>query len=278
MNQSSVSILDYWASRSTLAKWEGVTLDGEGRVVELHLDGTKVNLKWIKIPKEAFAALAELDQLKVLDIRSLYLMIDPNDLGRLTNLEYADLYDNFFVEGTSYSSICQLNKLTFLSSMVADDSLLECIGSLSQLEHLRIRSNYFEFRGEWGCGMGLVPMYANPAQDSRKDHLLIHSALLQTLFFYPNLKELQNLKHLELRDMGLRTIPPWIGDLQSLEYLSFGGIIPFGGNPLIGPYSSRDCQSKKPKRLRSYCIRITPSRDRPNGKPRRYKYFWSIYP
>ena len=236
MNQSSIHALEWnhWTSRSTLAKWKGLTLDEEGRVVELHLDGGTINTKWIKIPKEAFAALAELDQLKVLDIRNLYLMIDPSDLGKLRNLEYLDLYYNFFIEGASYTSVCQLNKLTFLSNIVADDSLLECIGSMSQLEHLKIKSNYFEFRGEWTSEWTRTDVCESCSRFSKGSFVDSLSPAPDSLLL-SNLKELQNLKRLELRDMGLRTIPPWVGDLQSLESLSFGGIKPFGGNPLVGP-------------------------------------------
>ena len=237
-----VSRLDYltrknWMTRSTIAKWEGVTLNEDGRVIEFNLNGSEIwrEVKgWFKIPKEAFAALAELDQLKVLDIQNLYLMIDPSDLGKLRNLEYLDLYKNFFIEGASYSSVCQLSKLTFLSNMIADDSLLECIGSLSQLEHLKIRSNYFEFRGEW-VWEWTRPDVCEPCSRFRRGSFVDSLSPAPDSLLLSNLKELQNLKRLALSDMGLRAIPPWIGDLQNLEYLSFGGITPFGGNPLIGP-------------------------------------------
>lgn len=227
-----------WMTRSTIAKWEGVILNEEGRVVEFRLDGTNLPSirmnSWAKMPKEVFSALAGLDQLRVLNIPQLYLTIDPSDFENLTSLEYLDLSGNFFLEEVSYSALCGLSNLRFLSNVVADESFLECIGSLSELEHLTMRGNYFEFRGTWlwdwtrtdeceSCSRFKTGAFVDSFR-AGPDSLLLS-----------NLKELQNLKYLDLDNMGLKSVPPWVGDMENIEILGLIDKTPFGGNPLIGP-------------------------------------------
>ena len=236
LGESRIDFLDRgnWMSRSTLAKWEGVVVDGNGRVIELNLDGAELNRKWVKIGEDAFAALAELDRLQILNIPSLYLIIDPSDFSGLENIEHLDLHENFFLENGSYESLCGLANLRFLSNIPADESLLECVGSLSQLEHLKIVGNYFEFKGEWKHNWTRTDVCESCSR-FRKGSFIDSLSPGPDSLLLSNLKNLENLKYLDLKNMGLRTVPSWIGELENLEVLKLINSRPFGGNPLIGP-------------------------------------------
>lgn len=77
-----------WLSDRPLGEWEGVLVDGRGRVTGLFLSGGHSE---VEIP---ISSLARLDQLRVLWVHAALAGEIPPELGDLENLSWIDLEDN----------------------------------------------------------------------------------------------------------------------------------------------------------------------------------------
>ena len=210
---------NHWLSRSTLAKWYGVKVNEEGRVVELSLDNsTEAILRrprsspWLyAISEKALIALTRLTELRRLELYQGYLNFSqlPETIRNLQKLEYLDLRGNHLAGEPLPEAICDLSNLKYLNLHRTNFNgpLPDCFGNLTQLEYLDISEQFYAFRGE-GTLVDSVIGVLEPLPSS--------------------IGNLQSLKHLNLFKTGIKTIPPEIGQLTQLEELDVTG------NPLTG--------------------------------------------
>src|SRR5690606_27169663 len=108
-NENPTNSLDWDTTSTDISTWSGVYLNGEGFIVELHVQG---------------------QNLEVL----------PQEIGQLINLEVLNLYENQF---TSIPS--EIGQLTNLISLRADENQLTSIpseiGQLNSLAYLDLEDN-----------------------------------------------------------------------------------------------------------------------------------------
>ena len=210
---------NHWLSRSTLAKWYGVKVNEEGRVVELSLDNSTEAIwrrprssPWLyAISEKALIALTRLTELRRLELYQGYLNFSqlPETIRNLQKLEYLDLRGNHLAGEPLPEAICDLSNLKYLNLHRTNFNgpLPDCFGNLTQLEYLDISEQFYAFRGE-GTLVNSVIGVLEPLPSS--------------------IGNLQSLKHLNLFKTGIKTIPPEIGQLTQLEELDVTG------NPLTG--------------------------------------------
>ena len=210
---------NHWLSRSTLAKWYGVKVNEEGRVVELSLDNSTGAIlrrprssPWLyAISEKALIALTRLTELRRLELYQGYLNFSqlPETIRNLQKLEYLDLRGNHLAGEPLPEAICDLSNLKYLNLQWTNFNgpLPDCFGNLTQLEYLDISEQFYAFRGE-GTLVDSVIGVLEPLPSS--------------------IGNLQSLKHLNLFRTGIRTIPPEIGQLTQLEELNVTD------NPLTG--------------------------------------------
>ena len=183
--------------------------------------------------------MARLDRLRKIELQSCGLTIQPEYFETLPELEYLDVSGNVIPKEATYESLCNLSNLRFLRGVAGIDPFLECIDHLTQLEHLEIAGNYFEFRGIWKQVYDCRPL--PHGRHSRECVQFEVGSFVDTVGGVPDslllssIGNLYNLRHLSIWNMGFRSIPSWIGQLTNLEELSLGGLRPYGGNPYIGP-------------------------------------------
>ena len=125
-----------WLSDRPIGQWHGITTDGSGRVVKIHLLSNGLSGR---LPP----ALGELSKLRSLWLASNQLRGSiPRELGDLRNLETLTLSDNR-LSGAIPSSLGTLPNLRylFLSSNRLTGSIPPALGNLSRLVHLSLGEN-----------------------------------------------------------------------------------------------------------------------------------------
>ena len=226
-----------WLTDAPLGDWWGVSVNGQGQVVELKLGGN--NLQGA-IPPE-LSALSKLERLQ-LWTNSLVGPIPPQ-LGDLTKLRGLSLGFNDLT-GSIPPELGRLSELQVLSIQVADLSgpIPAELGSLSSLQHLLLSSN----RLTGSIPPALASLSSLSSLSLRSNDLTgsIPSVLadlprLQTLSLEknsltgpipPGLGSLSNLRRLDLEQNQLTgPIPPELGSLPILRELRLSD------NGLTGP-------------------------------------------
>ena len=127
---------DNWGSDEPIDTWEGVTIDGEGRVTELNLSGLGLSGA---IPSE----LGQLTNLTKLGLHGNQLAGSiPPELGQLTNLTGLFLGNNQLA-GSIPSELGQLTNLTglFLQNNQLAGSIPPELGQLTNLTGLSLDGN-----------------------------------------------------------------------------------------------------------------------------------------
>ena len=221
LEDSGPNKLTHWLSRSTLAKWRGVKVNEEGRVVELVFDNHNSaiwdtqNIPEEGISERALRALTRLTELRRLELYHAYLDASPlpETIGNLQKLEYLDLRGNRLIGAALPEAICELRNLKYLNLYRTNVSgpLPDCFGNLTQLEFLDI---------------------------SRQN-----SATKELEPLPSSIGNLRNLKYLSLYNTGIKTIPPEMGQLTQLEELHLTD------NPLTGRLPSELGSLRNLKRL-----------------------------
>ena len=204
-----------WLTDAPLDDWHGVVTDGEGRVVELVLEGTFDSENATRtshgltgsVPPE----LGRLTHLTVLSLgRNRLTGPIPPELGDLIRLDSLNLHGNALT-GPIPPELGSLSRLTslFLSANRLTGPIPPELGRLSRLQRLYLYSNSLEDQ--------IPPELGN-------------LALLEQLYLYRNNlegripPELGNLSHLEWLYLSSNSlegpIPPELGNLSHLERLS----------------------------------------------------------
>lgn len=125
-----------WLSDRPLGEWEGVSVDGRGRVTGLFLSGGHLE---VEVP---ISALTRLDQLRVLWIHNALGGEIPPELGDMKNLAWLNLEDNQLT-GEIPPELGKLKNLGWLNlehNLLLGDIPPE-LGSLSNLESLMLEYN-----------------------------------------------------------------------------------------------------------------------------------------
>lgn len=128
-----------WVSEEPLDRWEGVTLDGQGRVVSLDL-----NLNGLRGPVPAEIGL--LRHLRRLNLGANQLTgVLPHAIGNLSSLRQLHLHQNEFT-GPLPSEFASLPELEYLSlhGNRLSGSIPSSLGGLSNLRILYLGENRFE--------------------------------------------------------------------------------------------------------------------------------------
>ena len=195
-----------WLSDAPISEWEGVTTDGNGRVIELWLDRNELSGE---IPPE-FGNLANLIELYL--FRNQLTGEIPPELGNLANLTWLDLDGNQF-SGEIPPELGNLANLTGLG--LSGDGLSGGIppelGNLANLTSLYIQQT--QLSG------GIPPELGNLA--NLKHMYLIWNQLSGEI--PPELGNLANLTRLGLSNNELSgEIPRELGNLANLTVLGLG--------------------------------------------------------
>ena len=202
-----------WLTNAPLGDWHGVTVDGDGRVVELALFGN--NLRG-RIPLE----LEGMANLRLLDLSFNWLegIITPG-LGRIRTLTELYLESNT-LSGSIPAELGQLFQLRvlFLHDNRLEGAIPPELGNLSNLRHLRISQNRLSGR--------IPPEFGNL---SAAQVIWMHGNQFEGEI-PPELENLYSVRVLYAGDNNLfGAIPPELGNLQFIIELAFDG------NNLTGP-------------------------------------------
>ncbi len=197
---------DNWGTAAPLDQWHGVTVDGNGRVIELRLHGNQLRGP---IPAE----LSELPHLK-----SLYLWDNqlsgsiPPELGNLPGLQALILSGNQL----SGPIPAELGNLAGLHTLILGTNRLSGaippeLGNLPELRILSLEYNQFQVGAEIPPQLGGL---------TNLEELRLASAGIWGRV-PAELANLTGLRVLELHLNNLEgEIPPWMGNLTELERLT----------------------------------------------------------
>ena len=192
-----------WLTGAPLGEWHGVTTDGDGRFIELNLEGNNLSGH---VPPE----LGNLTDLMELDLGNNQLSGEiPPELGNLTNLTYLGLYGN----DLSGKIPPELANLTGLEDLHLDLNRLSGeipteLGNLTGLESLRLWDN--DLSGEIPAELG----------DMTNLKYLVLSGNDLTGGMPAELGDLINLEELEIDGNQLTGyIPVELGNLANLDRL-----------------------------------------------------------
>ena len=201
-----------WLSDRPLNEWFGVTTDGNGRVIRLHLFRNGVS-------GELPSSLGDLTYLESLGFYDNELSgALPSSLGNLTNLQSLDLALNDF-SGSLPSSLGNLTNLTWLSiSDGLSGSLPSSLGNLTNLQTLYLGD---DFSGSLPSSLGNL---------TNLQDLSISGDFSGSLPSW--LGNLTNLTGLYLGGGLSGSLPSWLGNLTNLEYLGLAGNDFSGSLPL----------------------------------------------
>ena len=212
-----------WGSSLTLANWDGVTTDADGRVTDLELDDN--NLVGT-LPSE----LRSLTSLTSLMLSENKLSGNIPNLSGLSQLEHLDLGDNQ-LNGTLPGWLGNLTTLEVLSLWGNQLSgTIPNLGSLTNLRELHLDHN--ELSGaipRWVSNLtNLEQLYLDDNQlrgtvpDLSRLTNLTDLSLRGYPFSgpFPDVSRLTKLQNLNLGRTQLSgAIPRWVGDLTTLEQL-----------------------------------------------------------
>ncbi len=218
---------DNWLTGSPLGEWFGVTIDGQGRVIELDL---RENNLVGRIPPE----LGDLAQLQILDLRENQLTgMIPVELSRLSQLEKLYLMDNRLT-GTipwELSRLSQLQRLGLYLNQLTGEIPVE-LSRLSRLQWLYLGWNRLTGTIPWELSRlsQLERLYLNNNQLTGEIPVeLFHLSQLQQLGLMDNRLrgeipvELSRLSQLEMLFLHTNQltgrVPGELGDLANLERL-----------------------------------------------------------
>ena len=217
-----------WLSDYPLWHWSGVTVNRDGRVIELKLNVRKLTGS---IPPE----LGNLAELKVLDLsRNALTGPIPPELVNLASLETLDLGWNDLPGSIppELGNFASLRKLD-LSYNELTEPIPPELGNLASLEELYL-GGYADDGGNNLTGP-IPPELGNLASLERLD--LSHNRLTGPI--PPELGNLASLRGLGLGGNELTgPIPPELANLASLESLYLGGKLVGGGHaaaPKLSP-------------------------------------------
>ena len=229
-----------WLTDQPLGAWEGVRVNGAGRVVGLTLTSNNLSgripadvgnlsqleelvLSFNPLDGEIPAELARLSNLKVLDLASSDRLRGsiPAELGELGRLETLRLNNNLLTGRIppALGNLSNLKRLILYQNGLTGD-VPPSLGQLSQLENLNVSTNRLG---------GTIPSTLGNLRN------LTNLALFQNTMggrIPRELGRLVNLKYLSLGDNLLTgKIPRELGGLSRVEVLSLGtnsltGVIP----------------------------------------------------
>ena len=223
-----------WLTDAWLGSWDGVRVDGSGRVTRLYTPNNNVSGS---IPPE----IGGLDKLEFLNLDDNQITSLPPEIGNLASLE--TLWLNWNDLASLPPEIGRLSNLRDLELAQNQLSTLPAeFGDLANLEELNLFRNKFT---------GSFP--AELFKLSRLERLFLYGNKL-TGSIPPEISQLASLEQLTLGSNGLTgSIPPGIGNLTNLARLDLyrnklTGPIPvelgnlvdleqleLGGNRLTGP-------------------------------------------
>ncbi|MDE0472927.1 MAG: leucine-rich repeat domain-containing protein [Gammaproteobacteria bacterium] len=196
-------VSDNWLTDSPIDRWHGVSVDGDGRVVGLHLLANKLTGV---IPPE----VGDLDHLRVLDFRFNELKgTIPPDLGNLANLRVLHLWSNDLT-GTIPPELGKLANLEdlWMGSNELTGAIPPELGNLANLQELDLEANELT---------GTIPPELGNLANLRELELWGNG---MTGAIPPAIGKLANLRKLTLYGNGLSgSVPPELGNLQSLTEL-----------------------------------------------------------
>ena len=196
-----------WYTDKPLEEWYGVETDDEGNVIRL-------------------------------DLQNYYLSgYIPEEIGKLSHLEYLLMYRNSTISGTIPKSIGDLSSLIslYIAGTELTGTIPEEIGQLTQLESLLLQTNQLE--GELPASISnLVNLdYVTLSSNRLEGHISVFTQFKKLTrldihsnkFTGPipeNIGELGNLNYVDLSGNPLSgPIPESIGNLRDLYYLDLSG-------------------------------------------------------
>ena len=250
-----------WGSSLTLANWDGVTTDADGRVTDLELDDNNLvgtlpselrsltSLTSLMLSENKLSGnipnLSGLSQLEHLDLGDNQLNGTLSGwLGNLTTLEVLSLWGNQ-LSGT----VPDLSRLTNLTELSLRGNPFSGpfpeVSRLTKLQNLNLgRTQLSGAIPRWvGDLTTLEQLYLDDNQLSGPIPDLSRLTSLRELHLdnnelsgkIPDLSRLTNLEQLYLNDNQLYgPIPDWVGNLTNLEVLSLWGNQLSGGIPDLG--------------------------------------------
>ncbi len=198
-DEPSELILDWDLTDTSMASWNGVTLDTEGRVIEIFIEVSGTTIKFIP----EFGQLCRLVRLTLHDFHSSTLGV----IGQLSNLEYLWIGESTIL--TLPPEIGMLRNLKELSIGNGQFRVLPPeIGQLSNLERLVLTSLFIET---------LPPEIG---QLTNLKYLDLNSNSASGAMFIPTeIGNLRNLEELYLNASELTSIPEELGQLSNLTFM-----------------------------------------------------------
>lgn len=206
MGGSRWSNNENWLSSRPVGDWYGVTVNAEGRVVELVLD--RNGLRGVLPPE-----LGDLDELQRLELWDIGIKGEiPDELGRLDQLRTL-IITMSTVSGNIPSSLGELRNLTtlYLPGNQLTGEIPSTLGNLSNLYYLVLSNN--RLSGEIPRSMGNF----GRLNWLRLNHNQLSGAIPASLGGLPGLETL-DLSHNSLSG----SIPPELGNLSNLTFLHLG--------------------------------------------------------
>ena len=195
-NPGSQTLLGWDIDEPDLSKWGGVTLDANGKIIELNLNHKELEILPITI--------VNLTKLIGLYMRGNILTTIPNEIGNLSKLKYLNLDSNNLT--TIPNEIGNLAQLTGL--VISGNNLTTIpneIGNLTQLTYLISNNN------------NLTTIPNEIGNLTQLTELWLFNNDLTTI--PPEIGNLTQLTELFLNYNNLTTIPNEIGNLTQLTYL-----------------------------------------------------------
>ena len=242
-----------WSADTSLAEWDGITLDGTPRrVVQLSLYGKGLNgtlpaelgkltsLRRLYLNHNELVGTIPGELGEMLNLTQLYLHRNrltgeiPEQLGNLSNLEWLSLYGNDLTGEipTDLADLTNLQRL-YLNHNELIGEIPSVLGRVTSLTHLFLHRN--DLNGEIPVGLAgmtnlvWLSLYSNEltggiprdlADLTKLKRLYLHANPLGGTI-PPELGEMSSLTHLVLLRSELTgEIPAELGQLENLEWLA----------------------------------------------------------
>ncbi|CAM3495277.1 DUF4493 domain-containing protein [Zobellia roscoffensis] len=222
--EENYSILPWDLTDTSMLSWSGVTLDSEGRVIELDISGLDNGLSFIPdfwqlcklkhLRIEEFSDEASLSGIgQLVNLESLAFgesNIDtlPSDIGQLKNLKSLIIGECVFYDvPTEIGQLIKLETLILYATFI--EALPPEIGDLHNLKKLTLSRNSF--------GENLIPVEIGNLQSLEELELYSNGNTFTTI--PTEIGQLANLKRLDLSENGLTSIPTELGQLSNLVFM-----------------------------------------------------------